>query len=224
MALMMAPFKVRALLFPSSRPLTAAPFPLRSVPCRAWAMPCEPSARRLAEGTCPPPLTRHPPPTSHSLPCSVITSPPLMPTLHHSPASFFFSVSYSTFHRVVVIGSLSLHSDVMNAVCQIAQARYSESSATKTDSPDGRTSPLSPPTFSFTSSIIPPLACISTTMHSHMARALFWDSEFRCHAHFLPNFPRHAHCAAPCATPSPAIDAFLSMLSASTSTTDPCAS
>ena len=175
-----------------------------------------------------PPPPPHAPSTSHLLPfitvLSVITSPPLMPTLHHSPASFFFSVSYSTFHRVVVIGSLSLHSDVMNAVCQIAQARYSESSATKTDSPDGRTSPLSPPTFSFTSSIIPPLACISTTMHSHMARALFWDSEFRCHAHFLPNFPRHAHCAAPCATPSPAIDAFPSMLSASTSTTELCAS
>jgi hypothetical protein len=33
--------------------------------------------------------------------------------------------------------------------------------------------------FNFTSSIMPPIACISTTMHSHMARALFWDSEFR---------------------------------------------
>jgi hypothetical protein len=101
-----------------------------------------------------------------------------MPSL--TSAAFFSSAS-SPFHRVIVIGSLSLHSEVMNAVCQIAHARFSEEAASPTGArADGRASPTSPPVFNFTSSAMPPIACISTTLHSHMARALFWDSEFRC--------------------------------------------
>lgn len=93
--------------------------------------------------------------------------------------TFGGSSVFSPFHRVIVIGSLSLHSEVMNVVCQIANARFAETAALLTAAQsDGRASPSSPPVFNFTSSLMPPIACISTTLHSHMARALFWDSEF----------------------------------------------
>jgi hypothetical protein len=95
--------------------------------------------------------------------------------------SFFFSSAYSPFHRVIVIGGISLHSEVMNAACQIAHARAADAATIAAAIPsDGRASPSAAPAFNFTSSSIPAIACISTTIHSHMARALFWDSEFRC--------------------------------------------
>jgi hypothetical protein len=94
---------------------------------------------------------------------------------------FCCSSGCSPFHRVIVVGSISLHCEVMNAVCQIAHARAAEAATRTPAAPsDGRASPSATPVFNFTSSIMPPIACISTTMHSHMARALFWDSEFRC--------------------------------------------
>ena len=124
-------------------------------------MQCASSARRLAAGT--------------------IFLHVLFSIFDDSFLSFFFSSACSPFHRVIVIGGISLHSEVMNAVCQIAHARAADAATIAASVPsDGRASPSAAPAFNFTSSSIPAIACISTTIHSHMARALFWDSEFRC--------------------------------------------
>jgi hypothetical protein len=159
-------------------------------------MQCASLARRLAGGT--------------------IFLHVLFNILDDSFLSFFFSSAWSPFHRVIVIGSISLHSEVMNAVCQIAHARAADAATIAAAVPsDGRASPSARPAFNFTSSSIPAIACISTTIHSHMARALFWDSEFRCRVLWpqaLVNANPDTYATVPSATLSPVTDVFLSML------------